>query len=710
MQANNTNNTNNTNPDFTIFSPQIEGFVPFAGNVDPSRLNMASKQQTQAVVSKNTEMPLLVSKNYKKLTTINSPFLEIAEDDGFVIYNNDNVLLIYYKNQKKLISRYLPDTKKMVNTSISLKYKINKTSFKKDEVLYDYTNLDIETKIPKIGYRAKTLYMQWFGYNSDDAVIISESFSNKTEIDYYEKVYIPITKYWKYYRIKRNDEEELETFLPLLGKNIDVLTRFEKINIENHFISEISNTDKRSSKFFSKTIDGIKNGEIQKIKAHLFYKGEKEEITPDNYKEIIKELDDKYIYNKGLIPEFQEILDKQFQEYQKIKESFTSLGLTEDKVETMTEDLFHQYFMMNQIPKHYKQFLREHYNLDDTDIDGLLEIDIKITKKTSRGDKFTNLFAGKATSAMVIPDKYMPKDENGKPYDLIFNTLGIPGRNNWGVIFEALLSKIIDDVERQAKKIQWLLDDNKDVKDLVKSFKERIEFINEKFIKLYDNDYYDKIKHFLTSFNKTNEFKVPIWNLMIKDINKKGFYLFVPNFANLSYNTLYREFAEPYSEKFQISLKKEEVEISEDFMGWLREKYNFKGPFYDTDKSVVKAMSGTNYILKLHHTGFSKHNSVAFTSSYSKITGQPVRGRKKSGGQHISWQSLAALLAHKEDNAILKEFYTIKSDAVDEKENFLMKYIRDGKYHLKNRYNSVTKKTLNNALKMFCMEFEENES
>jgi len=117
-------------------------------------------------------------------------------------------------------------------------------------------------------------------------------------------------------------------------------------------------------------------------------------------------------------------------------------------------------------------------------------------------------------------------------------------------------------------------------------------------------------------------------------------------------------------------------------------------------------MDRWNYILKLHHTSNSKYNSVSFTTSYSKVTGQPVRGRKKNGGGHISWQSLAALLAHKENNAILKELYTIKSDALDEKRNFILKFIRDGEYHLKDNYYSVTKKTLNNALKILGMKFE----
>ena len=694
-------NTKNKTID-TIFSPQIEIFVPFAGNVDASRLNMTAKQLTQAVVSKNTEMPLIISKDYKKITTINSPFCELAEDDGFVIYNNENLLIIYYKNLKKLVSKYIPPLKKMVNTSISLKYKINKTTFKKGEVLFDYSNLDVETKIPKIGYRAKTLYMQWFGYSADDAVIVSESFAKKAEIDYYEKIYIPITKTWKYFRLIRNEENEIESYLPQIGKvNSEDLIRYNKIDLENHFIAEYTNISNDPSLFFSKSIEGFENGEILNIKVHFF-----DDINEENYKEKINELDAKYLYNRGLIKELEPYIKKQFQEKEKLFKSFVSLGIPEKQAKEMSENAFNQYIMMRKLPKHYKQYLREKFNLDDKNIDALVEIDMKITKRTTRGDKFTNLFAGKATVAMIIPDHMMPKDENGKPYDIIFNTLGIPGRNNWGVIFESALSKVIEDVETTAKHI---VENSEYKKGAIKALKEKIDFIAENFIKYYDTDYYNQVKEMLKNYDKkiNNEF---LYETLAKDINKKGFYLFIPNFPEISYHKFYNEFIKPYFIKFygdDSKLKKRNIKITKEFMEWLRSAWSFIEPFTDTEESIVKAVDGMNYMIKLHHTSYSKHNAVSFTTSYSKITGQPVRGRKKGGGQHISWQSLAAFLAHKEKNSVLKEFYTIKSDAIDEKENFLMKYIRDGEYYLKNKYNSVTKKTLNNALKMFCMSFED---
>ena len=53
----------------------------------------------------------------------------------------------------------------------------------------------------------------------------------------------------------------------------------------------------------------------------------------------------------------------------------------------------------------------------------------------------------------------------------------------------------------------------------------------------------------------------------------------------------------------------------------------------------------------------------------------------------------------------LKELFTFKSDSMEDKESFLMKIIKDGEYQMKERYESNTKKTINNALKMIGMEF-----
>jgi len=697
----------------TIFSPQIEIFVPFAQTVDNNRLNMSYKQGVQPMLSKNVDTPFMIDKEFQKISTIQSPFVEFAEDDGIVLHNDDNILVIYYKNQKKMITKHLPEGRKLIEYSLDLKYKIDKKFFKKGEVLYDYTGMNIENKLPKIGYRANILFTSFFGYNADDAIVISESFSKKAQKTVIKKTYIPILKHWKYFKIVRDEEKEIETYLPYVGMHVkDDYIKYLEIDTSKHFSSEIINADKTPSKFFTKKIDGLLNSDVVTMKLHIFNEDilrelrsidMDQELTDESLKDLIKEirkLDEKYIYTRGIINELEDLIIANVKKKKNVYDSFLNIGMNKEKAKELTEQIYSQYLSMEKQYKHYKQMLMEEYLIKEfNDMDFLIELDSKIYLNTTRGDKFTNLFAGKATIAMIIPDELMPKDPStGKPFDMIFNSLGIPGRNNWGVVFELAVSKIIIDVENTVKKIL-------EGSETIETLKEKINFINENFIKKYDLDYYQDVENIINNLDNEEFAK-----LFINDINKNNFYLYVPNFPNISYKELMNTFIKPYAKRFDLNIGKQKIKYSSELLEWLRKNYGFKDPFNDYNETELMLFSSWNYMLKLHHTSFGKFNSVSFTSAYSKITGQPVRGRKKGGGAHVSWQSLAALLAHKEDNAVLKEIYTIKSDALDEKQNFIIKYIRDGEYYLKDKYNSVTKKTLNNALHVFGMKFEdENE-
>ncbi len=183
----------------------------------------------------------------------------------------------------------------------------------------------------------------------------------------------------------------------------------------------------------------------------------------------------------------------------------------------------------------------------------------------------------------------------------------------------------------------------------------------------------------------------------------------MPNFPEITYNDFHTNFLKPYGDNFDTNFGKSNIHMGSDLIKWLRENWNYKNNVIGNENYGidVEAFIGSNYLLKLYHTSFSKYTAVSLASSYSKITGQPARGRKKSGGQHVSWQTLAALLGHRENNGMLKELYSIKSDApLKEKEKFLMSYITEGEYNLKPKYVSLTKTAVNSALKVLGMSFK----
>ena len=664
--------------DKTIFSPQIEIFSSFSEHTENSRQNMNAKQLTQVVVSKNTEPLQVIDKKYTKLTEVPSPYSMVADEDGMVLMRMEELLIIYGKESQTMRYFHIPRFKKLINNSLSLKYVVSdeKTIFKKGDLLWDYTNTIPDINIPRIGYRANILYASFFGFCSDDALVISESFSKKAQIEYSEKIFIPVAKNMRF--IKNGDK-----YLPGIGEKLDseTLISYNFIDNNEYYLSEVVNLDnKTESKYFSRVIKGIKDGTIENIKIHL------------NTKEDFSELKEKYLYSADFMEELEFYYNQQQEIKKKLLEFFNKLGLPEDTVNEYTENIFNQYFQMNSLSKNILKDIQDQYNIDPDSIDFLIEIDMSLTKHTTRGDKFTNLHAGKGTVSLIIPDEVMPKDpKTGKPFDIIFNPLGIFGRNNWGMLFELATGKVISDVELTISENNLEL------------AKEKIEFIINNFIELYDKEYASDTRNILE--NNFDE--------LIEDIKKNKFYLFVPNFPGLTYNDFMSKFIIPYQEKFQVNLtEKEKIHFSNGLITYLRHLVKFdSNVFQKVDieslyEQDVSLFYGNTYITKLYHTSSSKHNSVSFTNSYSKTTGQPTRGRKKSGGQHLSWQSTNALLSHIENNGILKEFFTFKSDSREEKESFLMKLIKDGEYIMKPKYHSNTKKTINSALKMIGMSFD----
>ncbi len=662
--------------DTILFSPQVETFVPFAAHVDSSRLNMGSKQLSQCVISQNTDTPIIIDRDYKKFTEINSPFAEFALKDGHVLLSNDETMVIYYPELKKLITKSTPPSKKLINNSMSLKYKAGVGPIKENELLFDYTNMDHETFMPKIGYRTKIMFSSFLGWTADDALAISQSFAKRTGIEYSQKIFIPITKEWKYLR------NSIDTFFYEKGQTLleEDYVKYFTIDASQHFMAEMHNISEQQSMFFTKKIPGIDGGNVTSIKVHR------------NTNKTFQELKQEYLYTPGLMQEIEKLYQANYSNFLEAKHIFLQLGLEEGEAVKLAEELFHDHYSVPKFTKNFEDKLKDEFQLDPANVDFLLEVTIEKYANTTRGDKFTNLFAGKGTVSIIIPDEIMPRDpETDQPVDMVFNPLGIFGRNNWGTIFELGLSKITEDIEQVAK--------NGDPVDVLK----RVEFIAEHFIKKYDTEYYDKITKDLLpiAWKDPTDF--------IADIDKNGFYMFVPNFPGISYNDFYNNFLEPYGEKFQVNFGKSKVHLSEDLIRWLREKWHYQNKVIGSEiySIDIDAFVGNNYLMKLYHTSYSKATAVSLASSYSKITGQPARGRKKAGGQHVSWQTLAALLGHRENNGMLKEIYSIKSDApLKDKEKFLSNYITEGEYNLRPKYTSLTKTAVNNALKVLGMSFE----
>ena len=652
-----------------IFSPQIQIFEPFGAHVDPSRTNMSSKQILQVVTNRMNQVPFILNKAYRDFTEIKSPYFLRARTDGVILCNEFNILYIVYHDNNEMVFEYIPPVKKIQAHALHLRYMRPVGQFKAGDLLFDYTG-QTESGLPKIGLRTKVMFGSFLGYGAEDAMVISESFSKRAQVDYHEKLYIPITKKLKY--IKNKNGKYFYKVGECQGKNF---IPYLKIDTTLNLDSQLANATEEDSRYYVKYIEGLEGAEIKEVKLHR--------ISKSTFNDIAKE----YVYSPDLIKEISEIYGTKYQQYKEMVDRYKDLSIKDINMNDVVNQIFTNFFTTHKLPARLLSEIAEKFNILDKDIDYVLEIDICQTVPTVLGDKFANCFAGKGTISMIVPDHLMPKDEYGNIVDLIFNPLGIYGRNNWGSIFELGLSKIIVDVERTIN--------DKDIT------KEKINFINEYFIKRTDEDYYNRVSYLLEHFDSyVDYFK--------NDVLVNGFFINVDNFPNFPYEQYFKEFILPYANKYGIIITKQEYTFSKELAEWVEKNRNYtlEGLEEHMDTNTV-AYFGDVYYLKLFHTSNSKYNSVAIAKKYNKANGQPAKGRKKNGGQHISWMTIAADRGHCDNSYITKELSTIKSDCIDNKEQFVLDKIFTGQYSMKSSgYDSKTNQLINHNLSaMFGMKF-----
>lgn len=659
-----------------IFSPQIQIFEPFGAHVDPSRTNMSSKQILQIEVSELNDVPYLLNKAYRDFTEVKSIYNLRAKYDGVVINSDFNILFLYYKKPNpdgsittQIAFEYVPPVKKLLSNGLPLRFLRKPGPFKAGDLLFDYTG-QTECGLPKVGYRVNVMFASFFGYTAEDAFVCSESFSRRAQINYAEKLYIPITKKHKYiknskgkYFFDKGDYQE---------KNY---LKYIKLDSELNLDSAILNVSEEDVGLYINDIPGLEDGEIKEIKVH--------KLNPKPFTEIVQD----YKYSPDLIQEVSKLYMAQYEEFKKINQTYSVLKNSIPDIEKYINSIFLSFKSNSKLPAKLINEIAESYKLIDKDIDCIIEVDILQTIPTTLGDKFANCFAGKGVVSMIIPDKLMPKDPEGRPIDIIFNPLGIYGRNNWGMIFETCMATIIRNIEES-------LHD----KDLTK---EKITFINENFIQRFDKEYYDKINLLLNNFdNMYEEFKL--------DVQTNGLHFCVDNFPNIPYHTFFNQVVKKYSELYNTIIDIREYKFSKELWDWIKKERNYTCKAFGNETYDVDTMAyfGPAYYLKLQHTAYSKYNAIAQARSYNRANGQPAKGRKAEGGIHWGWQSINVDQGHSDNSYISKELHTFKSACHEEKNYFIKSYTFNGHYNLKEKdIVSPTILNVSHILSLFGLRF-----
>ena len=178
--------------------------MPFVSSCDSTRANMSAKQFSQSLTHLNCEVPYVLGNEWHELSKTSALGVSFAEDDGEIIYNKNDILIEHYPKINKInVDRIPPMMKTSSIFGSQLRDSLKKgTKFQKGDILYEYDAF--KNSIPSSGYNVWTAYCPFFGFNHEDALVVSEGFANRAKHSYTETVYVPIYEYTLLQKIYKN--------------------------------------------------------------------------------------------------------------------------------------------------------------------------------------------------------------------------------------------------------------------------------------------------------------------------------------------------------------------------------------------------------------------------------------------------------------------------------------------------------------------------
>lgn len=250
----------------------------------------------------------------------------------------------------------------------------------------------------------------------------------------------------------------------------------------------------------------------------------------------------------------------------------------------------------------------------------LVKVYVATKRKLKVGDKMSGRHGNKGIVSIVVPEVDMPYMKGGKPIDIVLNPLGVPSRMNIGQILEVHLGlagkklgdQLFDIFESKQK--DWL----KTLREKMISIAEVAKLVNAKEFVGSLND--EQLLAYARDWVKGVKFATPVFEGVNEEELKKLFEL-----AGIDPDG--------------------KMELYDGKTG---------------DKLKERVNVGYMYMLKLHHLVDEKVHARS-TGPYSLVTQQPVGGKALFGGQRFGEMEVWALEAYGAAH-VLKEMLTTKSD------------------------------------------------
>lgn len=471
----------------------VAGLIPFLEHDDANRALMGSNMQRQGVPLIKPEAPV-VGTGLEARAAKDSGAVVIAQENGTVEYVDGLKIVISPKDNRT--DRRVYQLKKFLRSNAGTC--INQLplcnvgdKIKAGDVIAD--GPATENGEIALGKNVLVAFMPWFGYNFEDAIIISEKMLRE---DAFTSIYIEEfeltardTKLGKE-EITRDIPNVSEEALVNLGDDgiIRVGAEVKPGDILVGKITPKSETELAPEERLLRAIFGEKAADVKD--ASLTVPPGTEGIVMDvkvfSRRDRLSKSDDELVEEAGRLKEIQrdykqKVADLKSERRERIgalllnekapgaivhrktaeiliddsevisqdmielleKEQAEDLLMPSNELYNTLKQMLHEYEVSLQtVETHFKTEM-EFMKKGDIDLDpGVIrqvKVYIACKRKLQVGDKMAGRHGNKGVVSKIVPEADMPRLPNGETIHVILNPLGVPSRMNMGQLFETHL-------------------------------------------------------------------------------------------------------------------------------------------------------------------------------------------------------------------------------------------------------------------------------
>ncbi len=471
----------------------VTGLIPFLEHDDANRALMGSNMQRQGVPLLKPEAPI-VGTGLEARAARDSGAVVIAQEDGVVEYV-DGLKVVISPDDNRLEKKTY-HLKKFIRSNAGTC--INQQPLchvgdkvKAGDVIADGPATD-KGEVA-LGRNVLVAFMPWFGYNYEDAIIISEKLLRE---DYYTSIYIE--EFELTARDTKLGKEEITRDIPNVSEETlrnlgdDGIIRIgAEVKPGDTLVGKItpkSETELAPEERLLRAIFGDKASDVKdaSLVAPPGTEGVVMDVKVFSRRDRLSKTDDELVEEASKLKDIQrEYKAKQAElrteKHERVgalllneiapgnvvhrrtaeiiieegtpitqdliealeRENVEDLLMPENEIYTTLKQTLHDYeIALQTVETQYKTQL-EFMRKGDTDLDPGVIRQVKVyvasKRKLQVGDKMAGRHGNKGVVSKIVPEADMPYLTTGQPIEIILNPLGVPSRMNMGQLFETHL-------------------------------------------------------------------------------------------------------------------------------------------------------------------------------------------------------------------------------------------------------------------------------